>query len=359
MPAVKTIMDGSSKMFRDMDISPSDETGLDSIAFMPSRGLPWWKEIGSKDAGRFGVTELSELQTAEAMIEASGLGWNVLQSPVEYGIEGGGVRSADRYLVNYRSDTGAFLGIVSPVYKIVQNHEAFSWSDSLVDSGDAKYETAGALFGGRRVVVSMEVSSVAGIRVKGEKEEGEVRTYLLTVNTHDGSSPLISLVTPVRWVCKNTLNMALGRHRGIYRIRHTGTMQGKLEAAREALGVTFEYMADFKAMADSLARQKIVDKQVREIVDKLWPKTERQLELGREGTADKAFEAYHASTTLEGIRGTKWGVLNAVAEFVDHELSVPKARSKERVWDGNDMRTHGILMGAPVELKQRALELLK
>jgi len=357
MPATKVTYDGSTKMFQQMDISPSDSTGLDSIAFVANRGLPWWKEIGSKDAGQFGVTELEELQTAEAMLEHASLGWRVLQSPATYLDADNVLRTADRQIVNYRSDTGAFLGLVSPVYKIVQNAEAFSWSDSLVDSGDAKYETAGALFGGRRVVVSMEVSSVKGIRVKGEKEEGEVRTYLVTVNAHDGSMPLISMVTPVRWVCKNTLNLALGKHRGIYRIRHTGTVEGKLEAAREALGVTFEYMADFKAMADSLAKQKVVDKQVKEIVDKLWPKTPLQVELGREGTADRAFAAYHASETLEGIRGTKWGVLQAVAEFVDHEL--PRRQGKAvRVWDAADTRTQGILMGQQVEVKQRALELL-
>jgi phage/plasmid-like protein (TIGR03299 family) len=293
------------------------------------------------------------------MIEAAGLGWSVMQSPVTYGDADGATRTADRFLVNYRSDTGGFLGIVSPVYKIIQNAQAFDWLDSLVDSGDAKYETAGALFGGKRIVVSMEVSSLPGIRVKGEKEEGEVRTYLVTINSHDGSLPETTIVTPVRWVCKNTLNLALGKHRGIYRVRHTGSLEGKLAAAREALGVSFEYMADFKRMADQLARQKIVDKQVAEIMDKLWPKTPLQLELGRENTADKAMDAYHASQTLEGIRGTKWGVLNAVAEFVDHELSVPKTSTKARVWDGADTRTQGILMGAQVSVKQRALELLK
>jgi len=185
-----------------------------------------------------------------------------------------------------------------------------------------------------------------------------VRTYLVTINSHDGSCPLMSLVTPVRWVCKNTLNLALGKHRGIYRIRHTGTVEGKLQAAREALGVTFEYMADFKAMADQLAREKIVDKQVKEIVDKLWPKTPLQIELGRESTSDHALTAYHASQTLEGIRGTKWGVLNAVAEFIDHELSAVKVGGKARVWDAADTRTQGILMGQQVDVKQAAFELL-
>lgn len=352
MPAKATTMDGSSRMFRDMDISPSDTTGLDSIMYVEGRGLPWWQEIGSKDAGKFGVRVLTGLATAEEALAASGLDWNVEQVAMSYRFKGQHHR-ADRQIANVRDSDGGLLGVVSPTYKVIQNAEAFAFADSLVDSGDAKYETAGALFGGRRVVLSMELDSIAGIRVPGEKEEGEVHTYLLLLNSHDGSAPLTAMVTPVRWVCKNTLRLALGKHRGIYRIRHSGTVDGKLQAAREALGITFEYAADFKRMAETLAAQKIVDSQVREIVERLWPKTEAQVESGRETTADKAFEAYHASETLEGIRGTKWGVLNAVAEFVDHELAV-----KPRVYSAHDIRAESILWGAKARVKDEALALL-
>jgi hypothetical protein len=107
-------------------------------------------------------------------------------------------------------------------------------------------------------------------------------------------------------------------------------------------------------MAESLAVEKVVDSQVREIMDRLWPKTEAQIEKHRETTADLAFEAYHASETLDGIRGTKWGVLNAVAEFVDHELAV-----KSRVHDRQSVRAWDILQGGRAQVKEQALALLQ
>lgn len=343
---------GSAQTFSDLDISPSDETGLDSIMYVEGRGLPWWQTIGSKDAGQFKVRVLQDKLNAEEALEASGTAWKIKQVAMSYRFAGKH-HLAPRHIANIREDTGALLGVVSPTYKVIQNAEAFAFADSLVDSGDAKYETAGALFGGRIVVLSMELDAIKGIRVAGEREEGEVHTYLVLVNSHDGSRNLTSMVTPVRWVCKNTLNLTFKHHRGIYRIRHSGTIEGKIAAAREALGISFQYMAEFKQMADHLQTQQIVDAQVREIFEKLWPKTEAQLERSSETTSDRALENYHASETMDGIRGTKWGVLNAVAEFVDFELA-----HKPRVYSAADIRAESILWGSRAEVKDRALALL-
>lgn len=53
------------------------------------------------------------------------------------------------YQANVRSTDGRVLGVVSDRYKIVQNKEAFDFTNALLGEG-VRYETAGSLFVVRR-----------------------------------------------------------------------------------------------------------------------------------------------------------------------------------------------------------------
>ncbi len=63
-------------------------------------------------------------------------------------------------------------------------------------------------------------------------------------------------ITPVRVVCANTLNLALGSKRGknaikqSFKIRHTQTANGKVQIARETLGLANKYMDEFDKLTD-------------------------------------------------------------------------------------------------------------
>ena len=54
------------------------------------------------------------------------------------------------YRANVRSTDDAVLGVVSDRYHIVQNEEAFQFTDDLLGEG-VTYETAGSLQGGKKV----------------------------------------------------------------------------------------------------------------------------------------------------------------------------------------------------------------
>ena len=66
--------------------------------------------------------------------------------------------------VNKRSTDGKHLGIVKGRYKIIQNREAFAFTDALINTGDVRYETAGSLNGGSRVwmMARMPESKILG-----------------------------------------------------------------------------------------------------------------------------------------------------------------------------------------------------
>ena len=139
--------------------------------------------------------------TAPTSIDAlvlAGLDWEVIQKDVY--TENGSLIAG--YKINTRSTDNAALGIVSDRYKVVQNEEAFQFTDDLLGKG-VTYETAGALQGGKKVWMLARIPHryiIAG---------DEIAPYLVVMNSHDGSSGIKVAMTPIRVVCQNTLNLAL------------------------------------------------------------------------------------------------------------------------------------------------------
>ena len=92
-----------------------------------------------------GICVESALSSEEAL-ELSGLNWTVVQRPImtsTYDLIPG-------YKANTRSSDHATLGIVTDRYQVVQNSEAFQFTDDLLGEG-VTYETAGSLQSGRKV----------------------------------------------------------------------------------------------------------------------------------------------------------------------------------------------------------------
>ena len=152
----------------------------------------------------------------EALIVA-GLGWNVVQKPVftQDGIKVKG------YYANVRDYDGSVLEIVTSRYKVVQNREAFAFTDGLLGEG-VRYETAGSLMGGKKTWVLAKLPEK--YIIQGE----QVMPYLVFSNTHDGSGAIKIAMTPVRVVCNNTLNLALDSASRIWSVHHTGDIAAKM-----------------------------------------------------------------------------------------------------------------------------------
>jgi phage/plasmid-like protein (TIGR03299 family) len=307
------------------------------------RGIPW-HGLGTKTD--------RELSTAAEMLDAAGLDWEVAKVPVRTMFDGNDVMVPNTW-ASVRQSDGSVLGVVGDSYQILQNRAAFEWADTLVDSGAAKYETAGSLFGGARVFLSMELPE--GVSVPGDA--GEVKPYILITNGHDGRTVLQASVTMVRVVCANTWTLALSGATRTFRIRHSGSVDGKLAAAREALGVTFTYTARFGEVAEVLSLQKVSDRQIDDILRKAFPIPETQDTPERIEQSDwwKVRELYRTTENLNPIRGTAWGVLQAAGEYLDHEVAYHGRRFADE-----DVRMDSILYDGPAALrKQKVLTLLQ
>jgi phage/plasmid-like protein (TIGR03299 family) len=220
------------------------------------------------------------------------------------------------------------LSVVGTKYTAVQNEQVFGFGQTILDnSPDAVWETAGSIRNGRTIFGTLRMSGL-DIMVGGEDV---VDCYLVVTSSHDGSTGVSAIVTPIRVVCKNTLAMAMGSAKASFKARHTASIDGRIDDAQEALGITYKFMEEFEATATKLADTKVDLSQLEQIVETIWAKDpkwddigadERRTGLTRwENRLETIGSIYvgkgERGDTMSTITGTGWGALNAVTEYTD------------------------------------------
>lgn len=296
------------------------------------RQKPWHYEL-TKDRCKI----IQEAPNSKDALIAAGLDWTVEQTPVcmNNGVE------IKNYKANVRSDDKTVLGIVTDRYKIVQNEDAFSFTDVLVgetENGVVRYETAGSLNGGKRVWLLAKMPTKKVL-------DDEVEPYMVFSNSHDGTGAIKICMSPVRVVCANTLNLALNTAQRSWSTKHIGNMEDKLEEARHCLGMANIYMDSLNNEADRLANIKLDYEQINEILDQMFPVTEKDTDRKR-ANVEKVKDNYSICYFMPDIakfRGTAWGAVNAMSDMVGH--SAPNrntANYEENRW-GKIMDGHAWL----------------
>ena len=176
-------------------------------------------------------TRVLTAPASKEALEVAGLNWKVVQEPVYTEAN----ELIEGYKANVRDSDRKVLGVVTNRYKVIQNEEAFSFTDSLLGEG-VRYETAGSLQGGKKVWLLARMPQ--DYIITGER----ISPYLVFSNTHDGSGAIKVALTPIRVVCNNTLNLALSSAKRSWSMIHTGDIQGKLEEAKDTLFKAEAYM---------------------------------------------------------------------------------------------------------------------
>jgi phage/plasmid-like protein (TIGR03299 family) len=284
---------------------------------------------------------VQEAPNSEEALKLAGLGWAVTQEEV---VVNGLV--VPNFKANVRNDNGKVLGIVSDRYSIVQNQEAFSFTDNLIGSGDVRYETAGSLRDGR--VVWMLASLEKEYKILGD----EIAPYLCFTNSHDGTGAVRALMTPIRVVCNNTLNIAVNGAKRQWSTVHKGDIARKIEDAEKTLMRAEDYMEKLDESANKMVDIKITPATWADLVNELIP-TNTQMSPRQLNTVGEKRQALHNAIMMEDIKrfqGTGWAVVNAVTDFVAH--SEP-ARLTSNYQENN---FHKVIQGH--SLVDRAVELL-
>ena len=308
---------------------------------------------------RLGTVFQDVMSTDEILATAHMANWNVRLVPAVQAHGDLLLEIPEKFTVlrnNPVSDSVDALSVVGTKYTAVQNEQVFGFGQAILDnSPDAVWETAGSIREGRTIFGTLRMSGLA-IMVGGQDV---VECYLVVTSSHDGSSGVAAIVTPIRVVCKNTLAMAMGSAKASFKARHTSSIDGRIEDAQEALGITYKFMEEFEATATVLADRKVDLGQLEQIVETIWAKAPKWDDLGiderRTGLSrwENRLETIGGSyvgkgergDTMSTITGTGWGALNAITEYTDWYGRV----------SGRDERAAGF-NSANETLKSKALE---
>ncbi len=209
------------------------------------------------------------------------------------------------------------LGVVGERYKVLQNEDLFSFADNMLDGG--RWETAGSIKNGTVVFGSLALDREVVLDESGVGDK--INTYLLVHTSHDGSLAVQASVTPVRVVCQNTLNYALSGVKQSYKIRHTQTVTGKVQAAREALGLANAYVDEFEKEAQALIQKEISADTFFDIIKAAYPEPDKDVKGSLTkwtNKVDTLWDIYQGDTVAQaGIMNTAWGAYNTLTERLD------------------------------------------
>lgn len=277
---------------------------------------------------------VEEAPTSADALRLAGLDWEVAQEPIF--TEAGDAIAG--YKVNVRDRDRKVLGVVSDRYRIVQNREAFSFTDALLGNG-VRYETAGSLQEGKRVWLLARLPReyiIAGERIS---------PYLVFSNSHDGSGAVRVALTPIRVVCNNTLNLALDTARRSWSMIHTGDINGKMQEAKDTLFMAETYMDSLGEAFERLRRQKVTDSQLKEYVEQLLPLEKDATPMQEKNTMklrEDMLRRYYDAPDLRGVGNNAYRFVNAVSDFATHAKPLRRTANYNenlfmRTMDGNPM----------------------
>lgn len=328
-----------------------------------------WHGLGNK---------LAANQPIEVWAERAGMNWSIQESEVRYlsGTEESDLPASlhafPHQKVLYRSDTKAPLSVVSSRYQVVQPAEILEFYRDLTEVGGYELETAGVLKDGKKLWALARTGQSA---VLGGNDT--VNGYLLLATACDGTLATTAQFTSIRVVCNNTLSIALGDSAGAVKVPHRS--QFDAQAVKRQLGVAISSWDGFLVRMQELSKRKVSDRAAADFFRKvfayppaqatqaaatgtaLFANSNHNLDRGKEGTKertndrtnDRAFRAVlelfngrGRGSTLASAKGTAWGLVNSVTEYVDHQR---RARS-------NDHRLDAAWFGQGAALKQKAWE---
>ena len=316
-------------------------------SMVSGRGIKPWHNLGVVVDG---------LMTAADCLNRAGLNWTVSKEALQ--TVNGGVAVPNAFAVK-RSDNSAILGVVGNQYTALQNKDAFSYMDAITqDHGSAKYDTAGALGNGERVWLQVKVEGDIAIKdSKGKASNDTLERYILMANSHDGSSPLLIATTMVRVVCQNTLTAAIKDASTMFKVRHTKSIGGKVENVREALGIINKSYIELEEKLQRLAKVKVSDSAFEGFIASLGFDTEATKGKGK-GAVDTLKALWGGEgmgADLSTAKGTAWGALNAVTQYVDHERSTRVTQAGSFKSEA-EARLASQWFGSGLALKEKALE---
>lgn len=308
-------------------IENNEITGKAEIAYV---GKKPWHGLGQ---------QLTQDAPIEVWRKEAGLDWEAQVAPVRFEPHGenGDIFRVKGQNVIYRSDTFAALGLVSDRYKVHQPADVLDFFNTLVQSAGFTLEVAGAIKGGKRIWALANVNKESVVL-----NDDAVKGYLLLSTSFDGTTATVGQFTSIRVVCNNTLSAA-DTETAPSRVMLTHGKNFDASVMREQLGIV---VSGFDGMMDkyrSFARNSVSSQYAKNFIKELFPDThDNQTGLYKESRSFKRvlelFNGAGIGAQERGVYGTRWGLLNAVTQYIDHERGHNVDTRMNNAWFGNGNR---------------------
>lgn len=270
-------------------------------------------------------------------------------------------RNLPEAYATYRTDKNIPLGLVKSKYEVVQNMDAFTFFDEAIGPDKCEWQYAGSMGHGHKIFVTAKIKLTTEISLNGGMKD-PIENYLVFTNSHDGTSSLTIMFTPVRVFCTNCLNSALDKADSYIRIRHTESVKDKLHQGAEVLRIACEKAKDAQQLYSALYTVKMTDEEVLQylvnlnltdkereaLIDydskfgyhKLIERNYMTLEatnisVRKANTIQNMYEYYMDGIGQQQIAGTAWGAYNAVTGFYANVANLEGSKRFESLLYGN------------------------
>jgi phage/plasmid-like protein (TIGR03299 family) len=291
--------------------------------------------------------QLTAHESIDVWAKQAGMDWQIREASVRYmtGNVGslGAIESFPENKVLFRSDTNAPLSVVSQRYHVVQPSEILEFYRDLTEAQGYELETAGVLKGGRKIWALARTGQSSTL-----KGNDTMNAYVLLATACDGSLATTAQFTSIRVVCNNTLAVALAGSNASVKVPHNTAFDA--QAVKRQLGISVGNWHSFISAMKALSECKVQTHEARNYVTRVFIGTDKAASINtNERAMNKVlalFDGHGKGSELASSKGTAFGLLNSVTQYVDQER---RARSA-------DHRLESAWFGTGATLKYNALE---
>ena len=255
-----------------------------------------------------------------------------------------------------REDTGRVLGVAGKVYRPIQNSQVFKIADSLVRDDQMRFHTVGVIDGGK---------AIWALGKLGEAEilpGDHVDQFALFHTRHDGGGSLKVVGTSVRPCCSNMIRGMLFTGERKLQLRHSGNIRDKIDKAIRTFEGVREDLRQEELYMHALAEYQLRQSMMQQVLRQVIPDPERRAD----GTTPNPTRARQArelvtellesgkGTDIPGVRGTAWGLRNALVEYCNYHRTTTGKDDDAR----QENRFVSSMWGASARLIETADEVL-
>lgn len=330
------------------NVLPEDSPArFDRVMAIKEAGLDWTVglvPLNVAPAGSYVQGEVSEDVNAEPRI-------------LEVGSDIAGATVNGSYGV-HRQDTDSIIGVVGDRYRTLQNHEHFKFFDPFLSNGEAYFETAGSLMGGRIIWVLARINREDAVIIPDSKYPDTVRKHLLLCSSHTGIIATSVKFTPTRVVCWNTLSAATSGAGDKLKIKHTQGQKEALSQVQDIINLADERFeataAQYRKLAQTVIDQEDLVNYVRKVFGHPTMSDQKatgsQLSTRAQNTVNDVVQRAIEGIGQDRSPNTAWAAYNGVTEYITHIHGNNQENRLRNQWFGDGTKINDKALGLALEL---------